>query len=174
VDKFKAMLKVENPAALFVQNLIESVGRKPGMASNGLTVSCLSSMLAIYNRGHKAALSYVWPLIAAVCEGQSIHKHMLEAMVYLTRHMDEHGEDLLDPKWVQRLYKVGPNNLLDAMHRAAGLHGRGSPPVHAQGIIVELNKSMRYRAPSVDLGDTHYKRSVTQHKADAAQNDEED
>jgi hypothetical protein len=152
-DKFKALLTVEDQTAMFVNRLLEESGRKAGVTATPTSVSCLSAMLILAEK-RPEVLTTVFPLVADLCRGHSIHVNLLVGLAHLEYHLRKTGHTLKYRKWVDRLNTVGREGLLSASKKFAEAHGRGTPAIYAKGMINVLNKG-RWKdlIPDIDVND---------------------
>lgn len=142
-EKFKALTITENPAALFVQNLVAQSGRIIDRSSEKNTVACISLLLKLAETAPDM-LQRIWPLVVLVCKGYPLHNRILEGFMYLESNMHA-GESLMNKNWFNRIEKVGYAALLDSAAKASAFYSRGSAKVWAYGMLEALNKNMRNR-----------------------------
>lgn len=141
VEKFRALVTIEDPAALVVQDLLASAGKTPGEGVSTGTVKCVGILVSLA-RDDATALRKIWPLIVAVSEGQQIHQRVVEGLAYISKRMPD-GTSLMDKEWQKRVLKVGGVGLLTAAAKAAAYYARGGPKVWATGMIEAINKGHR-------------------------------
>lgn len=143
VEKFRALVTVEDPAAKLVQELLNSTGHAPGGGQNAMSVKCVGVMIK-----HAAAdaetLCNVWPLIAAVSEGRAVHARLIEGLMYIEKRMPE-GESLTDGYWQKRVKKAGADALLDGATKAAAFYANGGARIWAAGMVEAINRGHRNR-----------------------------
>lgn len=165
VEKFKALLAVGDMDARFVNDLVIASGRTVGFGNGVGNVACVTAMLFLA-QNHRKTLEKVWPLILDLSgTSRTIHVDLLMGLEFLQRHLESHGDSLVGSKWATRAMAVGVDELLLSARKAAGLYGRGSTPVHAQGFLTVLNHRMRNPIPPISLSDarteTGRKQSIT-------------
>lgn len=141
VEKFKAMVVVEDPDALFVQSLADKyeIHIKSGCAPGYL--KCVSSMLS-HAKNDKETLAHIWPLVVDVSKNYAISERILEGLMHIEKRMPE-GTSLMDKEWTARVLKVGVPGLLDAAAKASAYYAKGGPKVWANGMVEAINKNHR-------------------------------
>ena len=142
-QKFKALLVVEDPHALKVNRLVESVGRSAANSSCATTVQCLALLLRLVER-QEATLMRVWPLIAQVSIGHPLYERLVDGFVYIESHMPA-GESLGGAKWSKRAMAVGLTGLMNAATSASAFYKKGGAKVWGEGMVQALNYGLRNR-----------------------------
>jgi len=143
VDKFRAMLAINDPHAMMVNELVESCGRVISKASGPNTCQCASAMIAAA-REDSAALRRIWPIIAHICEGKAMVDIIIKAFMHIERRMPD-GQSLADPSWARRMMRLDCDEIVLAARRAQALDGSSGPAVWSSGIIKLINKGHRNR-----------------------------
>lgn len=139
--KFKAATTAEHPSAILVEKLISSVGRTASAAASGTTVRCLALMM-VHAERQPDVLQRLWPLVAIVCSGRSVHERILEGMIYIENHLPE-GQSLLDKEWHKRVLRTGYDGLLGAANRFSAAYSKGGAKIWALGMVEAMNKGFR-------------------------------
>lgn len=143
VEKYRALVTVEDRAAMMVQELLMSTGHTAGNRAGEAWVKCLGVL--IKEAGADAvSLRRVWPLISTVSGSAAIHGRLVEGILYIERHMLS-GASLADPEWTKRVKKVGRDALLEAAAKAAAFYARGGAKVWAAGMVEAINRGHRNR-----------------------------
>lgn len=142
VEKFRALLTVEDKAALVVQDLLRHSNRTAG-GSSASSVKCLT-MLMKHADADETTLRKLWPLMATLCDGRVFSERIVEGLMYIEKRMPA-GCSLADPEWNKRVLKVGGGALLDAAARASAFYARGGAKVWAVGMVEAMNKGYRTR-----------------------------
>lgn len=143
VEKFRALVTVEDPAAMIVKELLISTGHELGNGSTPMSVKCVS-VLVKAAEDDAATLCRLWPLIAAVSEGKSVHSRVVLGLLYIEKRMPE-GSSLMDPEWQKRVKKTGADALLDGAAKASAFYANGGSRVWAVGMIEAINRGHRNR-----------------------------
>lgn len=139
-DLFNAQVTSENPHALIIEELLESIGRTHTPGQTG--VSCLSVLYMQLKTGREADLRRIWPLLHALHGNSTITEHMTAALCYIENHLKD-GQSLMEPRWKNRILGLGMAELMVASQKASQFWGKGSAKVHANGILMRLNKQMK-------------------------------
>lgn len=71
-------------------------------------------------------------------------ERVLCGLVHIEARLQE-GHSLADPKWAERVLKIGERELHEAAGRAAALYAKGGSRVWAVGILDRLNKGTKTR-----------------------------
>jgi hypothetical protein len=143
IDKFRALVVTEDPAAMAVRALCEEAGRTIQYHDSATSVRCVSTLLRLATN-NKDALERLWPLINALMLGRTLLDRVVQALVYIEENMPE-GESLTDRHWRERVLNAGADNLLNAANRAAALYCRGGAKVWATGMVEAINFKARNR-----------------------------
>lgn len=151
LEKWKAQLMRGDATTVFVDALIRSSGRVAGNANGGSgEVRCLSSLLRLAETDRER-LGRMWPLVADVCKGQTLHERVLEGLLWLEARMPE-GQSLTDKRWRERVTRIGFSGLLESAQRAATFYARGGPKVWGLGMLEAINKGCRIHMALADDG----------------------
>jgi hypothetical protein len=142
-EKFKALLKSEQPDAMLASQLIASARRQPATSTGHDTVSCLSTLMNAC-KNSRDCIVRLWPMISVLCEGKGIPEKLIQGLIYLEERMPE-GESLSDKKWAQRLSAVGSETLVQSAQKSAAYYSRGGAKVYADGMLQAINKGLRNR-----------------------------
>lgn len=148
VEKFRALVVIEDPAAMLVQDLLSSSGKTPGAGTSQSTVGCVGSLLKWAN-DDPSALVDVWPLIVSVSVGQPINQRIVDGLLYISKRMPE-GSRLTDREWSKRVLKVGADGLLQGAAKASAYYAMGGVKVWAAGMVDAINRGCRNRLELVE------------------------
>lgn len=143
LEKFKALLVIEDKAAQLVQKLIDVSGITIGTKSSTNSVMCIGVLIRAAN-SNAEILNNLWPLIISVCEGRALHERIVEGLIYIEKHMPN-GASLMDNEWQRRVKKTGADALLDGAVKASAFFSRGGEKVWAAGMIEAINRNHRNR-----------------------------
>lgn len=142
IEKFNALVAVEDPAALFVERLIKDSGRVVSRAlSEHNRVRCVGVMLKCADTDPDA-LARVWPLIAKLCDGYAISGELV-AGTFMAERRAMNDASLSKAPWRNRYIKVGYQEMIDSIARAKAYYARGGGAVYADGIVKAVNKGAR-------------------------------
>lgn len=143
VEKFRALVTVEDQAALLVQELLNSAGKTPGSGMSPNSVKCVGVLLKWANND-AAELCKVWPLIVSVSTGHVLHQRIVEGLLYISKRMPI-GSCLMDKGWQQRVLKVGAEKLLEGAAKASAYYTAGGAKVWASGMVDTINRGHQNR-----------------------------
>jgi hypothetical protein len=143
VEKFRALVTVEDPAAMVVQELLNSTGHAPGNGMSAMSVKCVGVLIKEADTD-AATLCKVWPLIAVVSEGKPVHARLIEGLLYIEKRMPE-GDSLTDRDWLKRVKKAGVDALLEGAAKASAFYSHGGAKVWAAGMVEAINRGHRNR-----------------------------
>lgn len=141
-DRFRALLTVENRAAMMVQDLLQQAGRSAG-GSSASSVKCLNVLMK-WAESDETTLRRLWPLMTCLCHEQIFSERIVEGLMYVEKRMPN-GESLDDPAWSKRVLKVGYATLIESAAKASAFYARGGARVWAVGMVEALNKGYRNR-----------------------------
>ena len=141
IEKFRALVVVEDPSALIVQELIDRAGKSATNRKGQDAIKCVGTLLR-WADSDAATLCYIWPLIVAVSSGNSVNNRIVDGLMYLQRHMPE-GSSLMQDEWKNRVLKVGYDGLLEGAAKASAYYTTGGPKVWATGMVDAINKGRR-------------------------------
>lgn len=144
VDKYRALLVVEDPVALHVRGLLELANRSPdytgGSGNDGRAIRCLDYLMTAVAIDAKV-LDDLWPLVIDVCEGRLITKKLVQGMFYIERFLT--NTSLLDRHWRRRILQVGYDGITKSIDETAAFEGRSGAAVCANGVLRALNRGLR-------------------------------
>lgn len=143
LDRFRALVVTNDPAALLVKKLCDQVGREIKGSPTPNSVRCVSTMLRQASSAG-GVLERLWPLLHALVEGQPMSERLVDGLVYVEQHMPD-GESLIDRKWRERVMRVGATAMMDGATKAAAFYAKGGAKVWAIGIVQALNHKHRNR-----------------------------
>lgn len=142
-EKLRALITVADPAAMMLQELIEMAGRTPSGGGGPTGVKCVGVLLRWANK-EPEILRHVWPLIAEVSQGKTLHERIVDGLLHIETRLPP-GVSLMDKEWRRRVNKTGVESLLDGAAKAAALYAKGGPKVWATGMIEAINRGHRNR-----------------------------
>jgi len=143
IDRFRALVVTNDPAALLVKRLCDQVGREVKASPTPNAVRCVSTLLRQASNA-ATTLEHLWPLLHALMEGQPMIERLVDALCYIEQKMPD-GESLLDRKWRERMLRVGATAMLEGAVKAAAFYAKGGSRVWAIGIVQALNYNHRIR-----------------------------
>lgn len=153
LEKFKAQVVSGNPTALAVESLVSSSGHTIGprrIECPTILMKCMATEGSVLQR--------VWPLVVELCEGDSIHADLIEALFVLERRLvNDEGVTqsiVTDRRLREKLVTAGPSAIKRSMGESAAYHAKGGGTIWARGILRVLNfKLQRRLALRGDKGD---------------------
>jgi hypothetical protein len=141
--KYKALLMCGDEMAVAVRKLVDANGRRVEQYSQAGTVSCVALLVKLMS-AHRVELERVFPIASAMCEGEGIPNHLIDALVYIEVHLPA-GASLCQQPWRKRVEQMAPAAAFRAMASAAAFHARGGAKVWASGLLAQINKHARNR-----------------------------
>jgi hypothetical protein len=145
LERFKAQLVVGDKAALLVDELMREHSYRPADTSHpGKVVKCVST-LYLYSQRSPDLFRRMFPLIVAVCEGDTILEKIVKSLMYIQERLEENGSchSLLAYPWDKKVVSVGRLGIIRACDKAASAYSTGGPKVWAFGVVGALNHRMR-------------------------------
>lgn len=143
VDKYRALLVVEDPVAIHVRELLDYANRSPdhaGDSNDGRAIRCLDYLMSAVAIDAKV-FDDLWPLVIDVCEGRLITKKLVQGMFYIERFLT--NTSLLERHWRRRILQVGYDGITKSIDETAAFEGRSGAAVCANGVLRALNRGLR-------------------------------
>jgi hypothetical protein len=148
VEKYRAMLKYNDPGALYVEKLLkianrvpESGGQKSGTQRAG-TIMCLDFLLQAVDR-YPETLDKIWPLMIELCDGELMTKRLLAGFCYIERFLTH--TSVTESHWRRRILRVGYDKITTSIDETGKFERRYSTAICAQGILRAVNQGLRSR-----------------------------
>lgn len=141
VEKFKALVAVEDKAALLVKSLVEGSGKVIAYSSSPNSIKCVGTLLECARKDPET-LCLLWPLIIEVFRHQQVQDRVVQGLMYIEKRMKE-GSSLLDNEWSKRVLKVGASGLIEGAIKASSYYAAGGARVWASGMVEAINKGHR-------------------------------
>lgn len=130
LDRYRALLVVEDPVALKVQGLLRRANRTPLNTSgrahdDGRGIKCIDYIMQAVTTDEEI-IERLWPLIIDICDGKLIVKRLVQGLFYTERFLT--NTSLLDRHWRRRLLQVGFDALVKSIDETCSFEGtsRGS------------------------------------------------
>lgn len=143
-EKFRALVAIQDPEAMMVQDLLNQAGRTASDGGKGANcVTCIGVLLR-WAKLDAQTLRAVWPLIISVSDGEPVVERIVESLIYIAKRMPP-GMSLMDREWQRRVLKVGAKALLEGAARASAYYARGGAKIWASGMIDTINRGHRNR-----------------------------
>lgn len=139
---FKAMLIEEDPAAIVAAELIRLSGREISSTGSGTTFAAVGALRDAV-MADEALIRKIWPAICNAYSGAAIETRLIRAALYAEQAAI--GCSLADPRWSDRLARLGPAAISKAMDQAKEYHQKTGEKVWAAGLVNALNKGLRGR-----------------------------
>lgn len=144
VDRYRAMLVVQDPVALKVKALLETADRSPDLRyrgnNEGKTIKCLEYLMAAITIDEEI-LDRIWPLLITLCEGRLITKRILQGTFYLERFLT--NTSITERHWKRRFLQVGYDSITKSIDETTAFEGKAGSAICAQGVLRALNKGLR-------------------------------
>lgn len=144
VDKFRAKMLTGDAASVLVAELIKSSGRDVSKTGGPAGVRCVRTMEKCAEQD-KEALSRIWPIIVALCQGDNIHERIVDSLFYVETHMPD-DETLTNKRWLTKLTKLGASGLMSAIQSSIAYHNKSGAKVCAAGVVKALNFNVKEQA----------------------------
>lgn len=141
VEKFRALVSVEDPAALIVNDLLMNAGKAAGDGKTPASVRCIGVLLKWAN-SEPELLRETWPLIVDVCGNEPIKDRIVDGLMHIAKYMPK-GSRLTDKVWRSRVLKVGNSGLLEGAAKASAYFASGGAKVWAKGMVSVINRGHR-------------------------------
>jgi hypothetical protein len=141
VGKYRALITVEDPNAVFVESLLDQIGRSPRNHGSGSSASCLSTLLKLAGKD-KRVLAEVVRLADELCTGRVLQGVLIETLMYIEVNLRD-GETIVTGKWRDRIMAIGFDELAAGAKAAATFECKGGPFVWARGMLKRINKGLR-------------------------------
>lgn len=141
IDRYRAMLVIQDPCALIVQELLHQADRKPqNNADDGKSVKCLDYILNCV-QSDEQTLRHIWPLIIDICDGKLLTKKILQGLFYIERFLS--NTSLTERHWRRRLLQIGYDTLSKSIDETCQYEGKAGSAICAQGILRAVNRGLR-------------------------------
>lgn len=142
LDRFQAQIIADDQDAIFVKNLLDKYGYKPGTPSQESLkhVRCLSTLLT-WTKTDKNILDATWPLIVKLCEKKFVIDKLVGGLCYIAKHAK--GEGINNKFWEERIIATGYDCLMDGARKAMLFHEASGEKIWALGFVKAINKGRR-------------------------------
>jgi ParB-like nuclease domain len=151
LDRYRALLVVQDPTALVLQKLLRQADREPSLHPRPDSVKCLDFLLYAI-RTDQDVLERLWPLIVDLCDGRPILKRLVQGVFYVERFLS--NTSLLERHWRRRLMTIGYDGLTKSIDETCAYEGKAGGAVCAQGILRAVNKGLRNKL-TIQMGKDH-------------------
>lgn len=140
VDRYRALLVVNDPGALKLKALLDIANRDAGSNATNSSVKCIEFLLRAIQID-VTTLETIWPLVTDLSESRPLLKKMVQGMFYLERYLT--NTSLMDRHWRKRLMTVGYDGLVKSIDETCTYEGKSGGAICANGIIRAINKGLR-------------------------------
>ncbi len=141
VEKFKGMVTAEMDEAVFVEGLLEELGRAARRDIGPTSAGCLGTMIELAKR-NKQMLAGVAHLSNDVCKKKGMPGMFIRTLFYIEENILD-GETVLSGKWRDRLITVGFDDLMEGAKTSARYHCKSGASIWAEGMVKRINKGLR-------------------------------
>jgi hypothetical protein len=144
IDKFKALLTIEDDSALLVHNLITRAGyRISSQPTSGEPYIKAVTTLLKYAASNPELLKQIWPLWLLIANGGPLYERVMGATWFIESSLAGSSVSLLKNPWRVAIINLGNKGILDAIARACAFYAKGGERVWASGVIEALNRGRR-------------------------------
>lgn len=146
VDRYRAILVVEDPIALHVQKLLEIADRVPVSSrssfpsSKAKVVMCIDYLLRAATTSPDI-LDHIWPLMINLCENELITRRLLQGFIYIERYLT--NTSVMERHWRRRVLSIGYSAIVKSIDETIGYEGASNTAVCARGILRAVNQGLR-------------------------------
>lgn len=152
IEKFKALVMVNDEAAVTVRDMIAASGYTiTSSAKSGRSVGCIGQLLLAY-RSYKEAFLRVWPVILESSDGQPIHDRQVASLVWIEHRIASLDQSLTRQPWRRRVVQLGCHGILDACAKASAYYKSGGAAVWGEGVLNALNHGVRNKLVIPSMG----------------------
>lgn len=143
IDKFRAMVVIEDPSALYVQSLIEGAGRvvSSGNPTNG--VKCVGRLITLADTD-KSVLGRIWPIVVEISQGVTIAERVVDGLFYIEKTL-MNGRSITENSVRKSLNEIKAVGLMEAAQKASIFYSAGGAKIWANGMLQAINKGRRNR-----------------------------
>lgn len=141
-ERFRALIMKNDLAATKVSVMLASAGVR--LVNGGYhpgTITCAAALLELMNE-REDTLRRVWSTIQGLVTEELLTAKLLFALVYVEEHL-ANSASLCDPRWRERIRKVGIAKLRDSVQKSIAYHGKYNYPIAADGVVIALNQNIR-------------------------------
>lgn len=139
VEKFRAEIHVGDKAATAIAKMISDAGLKPAKAAGKGNVACVKALTDCWEDS-ATGLGAIWPLVVSLGDKAGVHNRIVKGLFYL----QQKGVDCADSFFVERMNKIGQQELVDQIQRLSrAFMGGGGEKVWARAIIDRYNHGLR-------------------------------
>jgi len=143
-DKHKARYVSGDELAIFVESCLAECGleiRKK--CDTAGTIKCLTLCMTLAGQSREAFKRCLeFSAMLSRIDNVAVKERLLDGIFYIHNHV---SNGLDDKRLVERLQLIGANGLVQAAGKASAYHARGGAKIWAQGMIQEVNKSLRHK-----------------------------
>jgi hypothetical protein len=142
VDSFRAQLAYGDKTAMKIERLAARAGREIKDSESGKAIKGVSAIASCL-KTDADALERLWPLMTELFAGQKWQVHIMLALHYIERNLDD--ATLTKSKWKNRILGIGTKGLSEAIRAAMVFYKKGGAKVGAEGVRQALNKGLHQK-----------------------------
>ena len=146
IQKFRALLKMGDPATTEVNDLLREAGyRVVIVVSPGpKEVKCVRALTDRYS-ANPEVFKRVWPLILQIADGGPLVEIVVQTLPTIEAYIAKQGLSLLKQPWRDRLLKLKQGGIVEAANRLAEYYGKGEYMIWSKGVVDVLNKGVSHK-----------------------------
>jgi hypothetical protein len=144
LDKFKAQLMVNHPAACAVKKLCDDHGIRILDGGGAGTTKCVRIMMDLWVP-FPQIMEKLFPLFALLARDHALLERVIAPLMYIESRLVKQDVTLTKNPWMNRVLRLGATGIVKAAGEAAAYHAHGGAAVWAEGVLKALNHGMRQR-----------------------------
>lgn len=141
IHKFNALVAIEDPHALIVNELVKKSGRLIRSQTGKQFISCIGDLMRCV-KADREVIERLWPMIIKMSADEPLPGHLIKGLFYLERKM-MNGVSLTDPRLRGRIEEIGLKGFLDSIKLQAHFENNMSEKVCGQGVLRAINRGNR-------------------------------
>lgn len=139
VDRYRAMLVAGDPNAVYVQSLLDAVGRTCKRENNG--IGCLTAMLALADNDRET-LNKIWPVVHMLHGEHAVSASLFSGLAYIEANIADDYSLCAERSRRARLQSIGMEELLQETRKATQYYGTGGAKISGTAILQRYNKGL--------------------------------
>jgi len=145
-DKYRAALVANDPVAIDVQRVLDLHGYKIQKGDGEMTVAGIAGLQESC-KDDPALFSELFAMVVSIAKGAHIPTDVFLGLNYIERALRERNDpnSMLSSEVIEKLSKIGIDNLHRSCRKDAHAYGRGGKKVWATAILREINSGKRTR-----------------------------
>jgi hypothetical protein len=107
LDRFKAMVRAGDKAAVGLRDVLATTGHKAGSSSSSKTVACVITLLRLYKVNPTRFASGIWPLLADMHPGKPIVDATAKGVFQVDTWLRKENRNVADSPYREKLMALG-------------------------------------------------------------------